>query len=234
MPRQTTKNRFAGANFRAYEMRLASAPARLMCTPAQPATGAKCTQLWGVLWLLLLAMGTATAAASPEEEDLVQRMRAGGHVLLIRHAEAPGTGDPAGFRLGDCSTQRNLSGVGREQARAIGAWLRNRGVGRARVYSSQWCRCRETAELLGLGPVRELPALNSFYGRSQDREPNLAALRDFLAAQPPQGELLVLVTHQVTIAALTGDATASGHGVLMALGEGGVLEKAGDTGFGDQ
>jgi broad specificity phosphatase PhoE len=160
-------------------------------------------------------------------------MLAGGHVLLLRHALAPGTGDPEGFRLGDCSTQRNLSEAGRRQAQAIGNWLREQGIERARVYSSQWCRCLETAELLGLGPVVELPGLNSFFSRPQDREPNLAALRDFLKAQPPGGELLILVTHQVTVSAITGEYTASGHGVLATLDEGGALRPLGRIGFGE-
>jgi broad specificity phosphatase PhoE len=191
---------------------------------------------WGQRWVglivLLMGLGTTTTAWSGDDR-LVQRLLAGGEVLLIRHAAAPGTGDPAGFRLGDCATQRNLSDTGREQARAIGDWLRDQGVGRARVYSSQWCRCLETAELLDLGLVVELPGLNSFYERPQDREPNLAAIRDFLKARPPRGELLILVTHQVTISALTGEYTASGHGVLATPGKGGALRTVGRFGFGE-
>ncbi len=177
-----------------------------------------------MLSLLVLLMGLLPAtAAGADDDDSAQLLGVPGHVLLIRHAEAPGTGDPEDFCLGACSTQRNLSKAGRDQARAVGDWLRNRGIERARVYSSQWCRCLETAELLDLGPVAELPGLNSFFDRPQDRGPNLAALRDFLRSQPPQGELLVLVTHQVTISALTGEYTASGHGVLANLAEGGAL-----------
>jgi phosphohistidine phosphatase SixA len=189
-------------------------------------------QRWVGLFVLLIGLGTATSAWSGDDH-LVQRMLAGGEVLLIRHAAAPGTGDPAGFRLGDCATQRNLSDTGRKQARAIGNWLRDRGIERARVYSSQWCRCLETAKLLDLGPVIELPGLNSFYERPQDREPNLAAVRDFLKARPPRGELLILVTHQVTISALTGELTASGHGVLATPGKGGALRTVGRVGFGE-
>lgn len=189
-------------------------------------------QRWVGLFVLLMGLGTATSAWSGDDH-LVQRMLTGGEVLLIRHAAAPGMGDPAGFRLGDCATQRNLSDSGREQARAIGDWLRDQGIERARVYSSQWCRCLETAELLDLGPVVELPGLNSFYDRPQDRNPNLAAIRDFLMARPPRGGLLILVTHQVTISALTGEFTASGHGVLATLGQDGALRTVGRIGFGE-
>ncbi len=153
------------------------------------------------------------------DDGVAERLREPGAVLLIRHALAPGIGDPDGFRLDDCATQRNLNDEGRQQARAIGGWLRARGIEHARVYSSQWCRCLETAALLDLGPVTELPALNSFFERRQDREPILAALREFLATQPRDGGLLVLVTHQVTISAVSGTFADSGTGVLMALGE---------------
>jgi broad specificity phosphatase PhoE len=152
---------------------------------------------------------------------------------MLRHALAPGTGDPEGFRLDDCATQRNLSDAGRAQARAIGAWLRARGIERARVYSSQWCRCLETAEMLGLGPVTPLPALNSFFERPVDREPNLAMLRDFLAEQPGQGEPIILVTHQVTVTGMTRVYPASGQGVVLELNGTGTPEPAGTLGFED-
>ena len=136
---------------------------------------------------------------------------------MIRHALAPGSGDPPNFTIGDCTTQRNLDESGRNQARKIGDWLRSNGVTSARVYSSQWCRCLETAALIGIGSVRELPALNSFYERVQDREPNIAALKSFIKQQPVDGELIILVTHFVTIAAITGSGVSSGEAVLMEL-----------------
>lgn len=140
-----------------------------------------------------------------------------GRVLLLRHALAPGTGDPAGFRLRDCSTQRNLDASGRSQAVKLGERLARAGISRARVYSSQWCRCLDTARLLDLGPVTELAALNSFFERPQERDANIAALRAFLAKLPADGPPVVLVTHQVTISALTGVFAASGGGVLLQL-----------------
>ena len=168
-------------------------------------------------WILAIVLANVTPGSWAASDDVVEQLRTGGHALLIRHALAPGFGDPRNFRLGDCTTQRNLNEVGRAQARAIGDWLRARGIDRASVYSSQWCRCLETAELLGLGKVTELPALNSFFERTQDREPNLAALRDFFARQPRDADLMVLVTHQVTITASSGEFAASGTGVLVAL-----------------
>jgi len=172
-----------------------------------------------VSFFLLLSelVSLATGQVHTGQMDLTDRMKSGGHVLMIRHALAPGTGDPANLKIGDCSTQRNLDGRGRAQARAIGDWLRAGGIKSANIYSSQWCRCVETAELLELGPVTELPALNSFFERTQDREPNLTALRKFLTRQPPDGKLIILVTHFVTISAITGAGVSSGEGVLLEL-----------------
>ena len=185
--------------------------------------------LFGLFALLpILIPGQLLAS----DEALVARMQEGGAVLMIRHAEAPGTGDPAGFILDECRTQRNLNEDGKQQARAIGDWLRDRGTQHARVFSSQWCRCLDTARLMDLGEVRPLSPLNSFYQRPQEREPNIAALRAFLAEQPPDGELLVLVTHQVTINALTGEYTSSGHGKLLGLDGQGKFTFVGNVSFG--
>ena len=151
---------------------------------------------------------------------------------MLRHARAPGTGDPPGFRLGDCRTQRNLDDSGRAQARGISTWLHARGISRARVYSSQWCRCLETAALLDLGPVTPLPALNSFFERPQEREQRLTALRQFIARQPPDGGLIVMVTHYVTIAALTGEGVSSGEAVVLTLADGNGLHMAERLDFG--
>jgi broad specificity phosphatase PhoE len=191
--------------------------------------------LWGVLIgsLWISSVWASPVWAQQSTDALVERLRSGGHVLMLRHALAPGTGDPAGFRLEDCATQRNLSDAGRAQARAIGVSLRARGIERARVYSSQWCRCLETAQLLGLGPVTPLPALNSFFQRADDREPNLTTLRDFLAAQPGQGEPIILVTHQVTVTAMTGVFPDSGEGVILDLNGTRTPEPVGTLAFED-
>lgn len=172
---------------------------------------------------LIVAASLLLAALSPSaplraDTAALAALAEPGHVLILRHALAPGTGDPGGFDLDDCSTQRTLDDVGRDQARALGARLRDAGIDEARVFSSQWCRCLETAELLGLGPVRELPALNSFFGRNRaDEEMRVAALRDFLGSQPLDGPPLVLVTHQVTVTAITGDFIRSGEGHVLKL-----------------
>jgi len=157
------------------------------------------------------------AGASADQTEVIDRLKFGGHILMIRHALAPGSGDPPNFIISDCSTQRNLDDSGRIQARNIGMWLRINGIKSARIYSSQWCRCLETARLIDLGPVQELAALNSFYEKIEDREPNLQVLNQFISQQPVDGKLIILVTHFVTIAAIAGTGVSSGEGALLEL-----------------
>lgn len=148
------------------------------------------------------------------EAELWDALQSTDHVALLRHAIAPGTGDPANFEIDDCATQRNLSDQGRGQARRIGARFREHGVSVASVFSSQWCRCRETARLLGLGPVTDQPILNSFFRNYERREPQTRMLREWIARQDLSLPL-ILVTHQVNITALTDVYPQSGELVIL-------------------
>ena len=179
----------------------------------------------------LLVASVSSMAASGEPAMGVAELSKPGRVLLLRHADAPGNGDPPGFRIGDCATQRNLGDNGRAQARRIGERLRAAGIASARVWSSQWCRCLDTARLLGLGAVQELPALNSFFDRPQDRDRHLAQLRAFLANVPLDGAPVVLVTHQEMVTAQSGAWVDSGGGALFAREEGGRLRYLGPVDF---
>jgi broad specificity phosphatase PhoE len=159
-------------------------------------------------WLIL------PCAFAAEPLDL----RAPGTVIVMRHAFAPGTGDPAGFDLADCRTQRNLNDEGRAQARALGEQLRAAGLSpTTRVYTSPWCRCRETARLLGLSEPVVLDALSSFFARSGETDRIMTALREFLRTLPTDGPPIVMVTHQVNISALTDEFMQSGEGVVLRL-----------------
>ena len=143
-------------------------------------------------------------------------------MVLLRHAIAPGFGDPENFQVEDCTTQRNLSEDGRQQARSIGNAFRQNGITQAQVFSSQWCRCLDTAELLNLDEVQSLPLLNSFFQNHQRREPQTEALRQWLLQQPVTTPL-ILVTHQVNITALTGVTPASGEMVVITIEPSGKL-----------
>jgi phosphohistidine phosphatase SixA len=169
--------------------------------------------------LLAGAAATATLGRAARADVGFDRLRAGGLVVLMRHARTlPGTGDPPDFRLADCSTQRNLGEQGREQARRIGARLRAERVPFGRVLTSAWCRCRETAELLGLGPVERLPALDSFFEDRSQRARHRAEMLEFIAAWRGPGNAM-LVTHRVNITAVSGVFPSSGEIVVMTAGE---------------
>jgi len=155
-------------------------------------------------------------AHAADEAALWQSLRSGEAFAILRHELAPGTGDPDNFQIGDCSTQRNLNDTGKKRARATGDRFRANGIASAEVYSSQWCRCRETAQLLELGEVNDLPALNSFYENDQDAAPRTGQLQEWLSARDP-GKPLVLVTHQVNIRALTGQPASSGQILVIRL-----------------
>ena len=176
--------------------------------------------------LLLLVPAWAEAAAV-EPGALWRALAGGGHVAMMRHAEAPGTGDPPEFRIGDCSTQRNLDDTGRSQARRAGEAFRRNGVQAARVISSEWCRCQETAALLGIGKVETLPALNSLHGRRENEAAQVEAMRRFLDDLPVGGPSVVLVSHQATISALAGVYPRSGAIVVLKLKDPGVFDVAG-------
>ena len=137
------------------------------------------------------------------------------YVVLLRHAIAPGTGDPANFQLNDCSTQRNLSDAGRQQAREIGEAFRARNIPVTKVLSSQWCRCLETAELMDVAPVEPFPPLNSFFRDRTTAEAQTAQIEDYIADNEASSGVIVMVTHQVNITALSDVFPQSGSAVVM-------------------
>jgi phosphohistidine phosphatase SixA len=164
------------------------------------------------LLLLIVSLQTALHA----DEAGLAALRAGGHVAMIRHGlTTPGTGDPLGFKLDDCATQRNLIEEGREESRKLGRLLRERAIVFERVQSSEWCRCIETAELLAVGKVEKLSALNNLFGRPQNRAPQIEELRKAIAAWKGGGNLM-LVTHGATMGALMGINPQTAAGVVLA------------------
>lgn len=153
-----------------------------------------------------------------------------GTALLMRHAlTEPGLGDPPGFRLGECATQRNLSAAGREQARRTGERLRERAIPIAAVLSSRWCRCLETAQL-AFGEATGWPALDSFFEDASARGPRTAALLARVRGHAAGG-LLVMVTHQVNITAATGHVPAMGEALAVRAGPKDTLRIVGRYAF---
>lgn len=172
-------------------------------------------QVARLAWAAPVALLARQAASADAQDDAIGwSFVRPATVVLFRHAQAPGVGDPPGFVLGDCATQRNLDEVGRQQARRIGEAFRRRGIRVDAVISSQWCRARETAQLAFPGTVQDDAAFNSFF---DDRRPetaqSAAALQRLVGWRGPG--VLVVVTHQVNISALTGVSPASGEGIVL-------------------
>jgi broad specificity phosphatase PhoE len=155
--------------------------------------------LHGLIALALVAISPAVAG----NDAVWALLRSGGQVVLMRHAETtPGVGDPAGMRLDDCASQRNLNDEGRRQAEQVGRAFRERGVAVARVLSSPWCRCLETASI-AFGPPTLEPALSNLFGRSDPNGAQVAALAAIVGERRGAANW-VLVSHGSTIQALTG------------------------------
>jgi phosphohistidine phosphatase SixA len=168
--------------------------------------------LRNLLTFVLCALGLIGVVRA----DLLSDLTDGQHVLMIRHADAPGVGDPAGYKLDQCATQRNLGEYGRRQSVAIGQWLADRKVQSAKMFSSAWCRCIDTATLMNKGPVKIEVALGSFFDDMRQRDTQNRALQSLIAANlkayPKQP--LIYVTHHVNIEAFTGQAIGVGDIVV--------------------
>ena len=179
-----------------------------------------------VFGALIAAVAGQKNVRGDERGELAAQIAKPGHIVIMRHALAPGTGDPSNFALGNCATQRNLSEAGRRQARRTGQFLREAGVRAARVLSSQWCRCLETARLLDLGPVEPLPPLNSFFEARSRGQAQTQALREKIAALD-LSRPVAMVTHQVNITALTRVFPSSGEMVVLKRAGDGTIEVLG-------
>jgi broad specificity phosphatase PhoE len=167
----------------------------------------------------LLAAPVPRAADKDQDEAIWRRLKQGGHIILLRHALTDeGIGDPPGFRLGACSTQRNLSATGREDARQVGAAFRNRDIPLGPILSSRWCRCIDTAQL-AYGRVEPAPMLDSMFGEpGAVRAPKIRQVMAYIAAYKQPGNL-VLVTHDANIRAMTGEAVAAGAMLVTVPGQ---------------
>ena len=174
-------------------------------------------------WVMLGVVMTGSFQVSASE--LSEALKKSDAVLLMRHALAPGIGDPAGYKLQDCKSQRNLDATGRAQAQKTGQWLKAQGVGNALVFTSAWCRCKETAENLAFGtPVLE-PSLNSFFDDMRQGPQSNVNLQKFIVGQLKNkgDKALILVTHHVNIAEFTRENVGSGDMVLAKVNSAGKL-----------
>lgn len=172
--------------------------------------------------LMLLAALPATA----QTPDAYALLRQPGHAAFLRHAATSGGyGDPAGYRLEDCATQRPLVDAGRAQARRTGAALAANGIAFDRVLTSPWCRCRETAALVTGREAEVMQALANLVGRTEHRDTQVTALKAYLAGL--EGARALFVTHGILISALVGINPAEGEMAIVKIGAGGVATVVG-------
>ena len=154
-----------------------------------------------------------TAALS--SETIWDEARKGNKVILIRHSLAPGGGDPADFKIGDCKTQRNLNKAGIEQSKKIGKIFKGNKIPIDIVLSSEWCRCKDTA-FHAFGKFKEFSALNSTfstpYNKNEPRQ--IKEIEKYLMNWEGEGKNLILVTHYSVITAITNAAPSSGEIVI--------------------
>jgi len=169
--------------------------------------------------LVIAALASVVAlapAARAQDADAAWRALAGdGAVALIRHAKAPGPSpDPPGARLEDCATQRNLSAEGRAQAAKLGEIWRAKGAKLGKAISSPWCRCLDTARLMGLGEPQIDHALYNLLARPPDRDAKVEAFKKLIREWKGPGTL-VLVTHGISMRAVIG--TEGGEGGIVVV-----------------
>ena len=155
---------------------------------------------------------TKAYAENSNVERIIRDINA--NVIFMRHTLAPGIGDPNNFKIGDCSTQRNLNKIGISQAVLIGKQLKENSIQFNTIYSSQWCRCYQTATLLDLGKVHEFAGLNSIFQNFVSRKETLQMLEKKLS-EISLNNLVIFVTHQVNIQAITKKNVASGEMVAF-------------------
>ena len=176
--------------------------------------------------LVGLLAGAVLAPLARADDVLWKLLQRGGQVVMVRHALTdPGVGDPEGFRLEDCTTQRNLSDEGRREARRLGEALRARNVPVGKVVASPWCRCIETARIAFGTPAELQPALGNLFGRPERVEMQVAELKK-LVRRPERGNLF-LVSHGSTTYALTGVSPGTAEMVVLTPQEGGGFRVAG-------
>jgi phosphohistidine phosphatase SixA len=166
------------------------------------------------LSMVLALAGSAAHAA--DDAAAWAALRGDGHVALIRHASAPGpAGDPVGYKLDDCATQRNLSEQGRAEARALGERFRTQQVKVGKIVSSEWCRCRQTAELMNIGPIEDAPTFNNAFVLNIKRDELTAGARVLIGAWRGPGTLVV-VTHGENIQLMLGLRLREGEVIVVA------------------
>ena len=164
--------------------------------------------------LLIIFITISTPVKADSKQNLINELKKGGKIIFIRHAYAPGGGDPTNFDIKDCSTQRNLSNAGRKQAKKIGSFFQDNNIPIDKVYSSEWCRCKETA-LIAFNKFEIKNFLNSFFSAqfAKNKDIQMKNLKSFIK-NSNKNKNLVFVTHYVVISESLNYSPSSGEIVI--------------------
>ena len=165
-------------------------------------------------FLFIIFISLTTSVKADLNKKLINQLEIGGKLIFIRHAYAPGSGDPYNFNLNDCSTQRNLNDKGRKQAQNIGKFFKKNKIKIDKVLSSEWCRCKDTAKI-AFNKFSTKNFLNSFYSLkfAKNKNKQVKELRDYIKKFDSKKNL-ILITHYVLISEVLGYAPSSGEIVI--------------------
>ena len=167
-----------------------------------------------IKFIIIILISLTSSIKAEIDKDILASLKEGNKLIFIRHAYAPGGGDPENFDINDCNTQRNLSESGRLQAKNIGNFIKENQINFKKVYSSEWCRCKETAEI-AFGDFETKSFLNSFFSQrfSKNKNKQIRDLNNFLDNLKDDGNL-VFVTHYVLISEVLNYAPSSGEIII--------------------
>ena len=167
-----------------------------------------------IKFLLIIFISINSPIKADSNQNVINELKKGGNLIFIRHAYAPGGGDPKNFDINDCKTQRNLSNSGREQAKKIGSYFKERNIPIGKVYSSEWCRCKETASI-AFNDFETKSFLNSFFSPqfAKNKDLQMKRLKTFINNWN-KNKNLVFVTHYVVISESLNYAPSSGEIVI--------------------
>ncbi len=165
-------------------------------------------------YLVIIFICINTSVKADSKNNLIDELQKGGKLIFIRHAYAPGGGDPDNFDINDCTTQRNLSDSGRVQSQKIGNFFKENKISIGKVYSSEWCRCKETASI-AFKKYETKKFLNSFFSAkfSENRKKQIIDFNKFINIWD-EDQNLIFVTHYVVISEILNYAPSSGEIVI--------------------
>ena len=165
-------------------------------------------------FLIIIFISINSPIKADSIQNVINELKKGGNLIFIRHAYAPGGGDPKNFDINNCNTQRNLSNSGRDQAKKIRSFFKDNNIPISKVYSSEWCRCKETASI-AFKDFETKSFLNSFFSSqfAKNKDPQMKKLKKFINNWN-ENKNLVFITHYVVISESLNYAPSSGEIVI--------------------